>query len=159
MARSWQDLDRITMVCNGSYQGYHVKNSFKPFSGIDRVPSWKACLCVEAGNTMVSRNNVYGITSKRKTGKMSKAASWNMDLGKNNMASNTGSYQKNWFATMEPLSRTWLILASLPISWLAFARSCKAMVSLPSSCQNLGKARKELAMDLGKDTLAFEHWV
>ena len=27
MARSWQDLDKITMVCHDSYQGYHVKDS------------------------------------------------------------------------------------------------------------------------------------
>ena len=45
---------------------------------------------------------------------------------------------------MEALSRT----------WLAFARSCMAMVSLPRSWQDLGKANKELAMDLGKDTMA-----
>ena len=38
MARSWQDLDKIIMVCHGSYQGCHVKNSIKPFSVIDRVP-------------------------------------------------------------------------------------------------------------------------
>ena len=44
MARSWQDLDKITVVCHDSYQGYHVKNSIKPFSVIDRVPNWKACL-------------------------------------------------------------------------------------------------------------------
>ena len=44
-SRSWQDLDKITMICHGSYQGYHVKNSIKPFSVIDRIPtSWKACL-------------------------------------------------------------------------------------------------------------------
>ena len=61
---------------------------------------------------------------------------------------------KNGFATMEPLSRTWLILAFLPRSWLAFARSCMAMVSLPRSWQDLGKASKELAMDLDKDTMA-----
>ena len=42
----------------------------------------------------------------------------------------------------------------LPRSWLAFARSCMAMVSLPRSWQDLGKARKELAMDLGKGTMA-----
>ena len=52
---------------------------------------------------------------------------------------------------MEPLARTWLIMASLPRSWLAFARSCMAMASLPRSWQELGKATKELAMDLGKD--------
>ena len=55
---------------------------------------------------------------------------------------------------MEPLSRTWLVLASLPRSWLAFARSCMAMVSLPRSWQDLGKASKELAMDLGNETMA-----
>ena len=37
-----QDHGMITMVCLDSYQGYHVKNSIKPFSVIDRVPtSWK----------------------------------------------------------------------------------------------------------------------
>ena len=61
---------------------------------------------------------------------------------------------KNGFATMEPLSRTWLISVSLPRSWLAFARSCMAMVSLPRSCHDLGKASKELVMDLGKGTMA-----
>ena len=40
---------------------------------------------------------------------------------------------------MEPLSRIWLILASVPRSWLAFGRSCMAMVSLPRSCHDLGK--------------------
>ena len=39
-------------------------------------------------------------------------------------------------------------------SWLAFAQSCMAMVSLPKSWQDLGKASKELAMDLGKGTMA-----
>ena len=38
-------------------------------------------------------------------------------------------YQKTEFATMEPLSRRWLILASLPRSWLAFARYCMAILS------------------------------
>ena len=52
MARSWQDLDKVTMVCHDSYQGYDVKNSNKLFSVIDHVPSWKSCLCVKAGNTM-----------------------------------------------------------------------------------------------------------
>ena len=42
----------------------------------------------------------------------------------------------------------------LPRSWLAFARSCMAMVPLPRSWQDLGKASKELAMDLGKGTMA-----
>ena len=32
----------------------------------------------------------------------------------------------------------------LPRSWLAFARSCMAMVSLPRSWQDLGKASKVL---------------
>ena len=54
---------------------------------------------------------------------------------------------------MEPLARTWLTMASLPRSWLAFARSCMAMASLPRSWQDLGKATKELAMDLGKDAM------
>ena len=45
---------------------------------------------------------------------------------------------------MEPLSRT----------WLAFARFYMAMVSFPRSWQDLSKASKELAMDLGKDTMA-----
>ena len=31
MARSWQDLDKITMVCYDSYQGYHVESLIKPF--------------------------------------------------------------------------------------------------------------------------------
>ena len=53
---------------------------------------------------------------------------------------------------MEPLSRTWLILAPFPRSWLAFARSCMAMVSLPRSWQVFGKTSKELAMNLGKAT-------
>ena len=55
---------------------------------------------------------------------------------------------------MEPLSRTWYILASLRRSWLAFARSCMVMVCLPRSWQDLGKAIKELGMDLGKDIMA-----
>ena len=42
----------------------------------------------------------------------------------------------------------------LPRSWLVFARSCMAMVPLPRSWQDLGKASKELAMDLGKGTMA-----
>ena len=46
MTRSWQDLDKITMVCHGPYQGYHVRKSIEPFSVIDRVPSWKAFLGV-----------------------------------------------------------------------------------------------------------------
>ena len=54
---------------------------------------------------------------------------------------------------MEPLARTWVIMASLPRSWLAFARSYMAMASLPRSWQDLGKATKELAMDLGKDAM------
>ena len=29
MSRSWQDLEKITMLCHGSYQGYYVKNSKK----------------------------------------------------------------------------------------------------------------------------------
>ena len=37
MARSWQDLGKITMVCHGPCQGYHVKNSIEPFSVIVRV--------------------------------------------------------------------------------------------------------------------------
>ena len=37
MARSWQDLRKITMVCHGPCQGYHVKNSIEPFSVIVRV--------------------------------------------------------------------------------------------------------------------------
>ena len=53
------------------------------------------------------------------------------------------SYQKIGFAIMEPLAR----------SWLAFARSYMAIVSLPRSWQDLGKASKELVMDLGKDTM------
>ena len=88
------------------------------------------------------------------TGMKSKAASGNTDLDKDTMASYTGSYQENGFATMEPLSRLWLILACLPRSSLAFARSCMAIVSLPKSWQDLGKASKELAMDLGKVTMA-----
>ena len=48
---------------------------------------------------------------------------------------------------MEALSRTWLILASLPRSWLAFARSWYP-------CQDFGNASKELAMDFGKDSMA-----
>ena len=40
MARSCE----ITMICHGSYQSYHVKNSIEPFADIDRLPSWKACL-------------------------------------------------------------------------------------------------------------------
>ena len=64
------------------------------------------------------------------------------------------SYQKTELATMELLSRTWLILASSPRSWLAFARSCMAMVSLPRSWQDLGNASKDFVMDLGKDTIA-----
>ena len=39
-----QDHGKVTVVCHGSCQGYHVKNSIEPFSVIDRVPSWKACL-------------------------------------------------------------------------------------------------------------------
>ena len=49
---------------------------------------------------------------------------------------------------MEPLSRTWLILASLPRSWLAFAQSCMAMVSLPRSWQDYGKILARLARNL-----------
>ena len=37
MARSWQDLGKITMVCHGPCQGYHVKSSIEPFSVIVRV--------------------------------------------------------------------------------------------------------------------------
>ena len=44
LSRSWQDLDKIIMVCHCSYQGYHVKYSIEPLSVINRVPSWKACL-------------------------------------------------------------------------------------------------------------------
>ena len=50
LPRSWQDLDKITMGCHGSYQEYHVKDSIEPFSviasvlvGIHRFFSWKAC--------------------------------------------------------------------------------------------------------------------
>ena len=56
--------------------------------------------------------------------------------------------------TLEPLSRTWLILASLPRSWLALAPSCMVMVTLPRSWQDLGKSSRQLAMDLGKDSMA-----
>ena len=37
MARSWQDLGKITMVCHGPCQGCHVKNWIEPFSVIARV--------------------------------------------------------------------------------------------------------------------------
>ena len=50
---------------------------------------------------------------------------------------------KNGIATMEPLSKSWLILASFPRSWLAFAR-----------WKDLGKVSKELSTDLAKDTIA-----
>ena len=56
---------------------------------------------------------------------------------------------------MEHFSRTWLILASLPRSWLPFARSCMALAaSLPRSWQDLGKASNEIGIDLGNDTMA-----
>ena len=59
LPRSWQDLNKVTMVCHGSYQEYQVKNSIKPFSVIDRVPTnWKACLQKENGivsETMLSK--------------------------------------------------------------------------------------------------------
>ena len=67
---------------------------------------------------------------------------------KDTMVSNTGSYQKNGFATMEPLARIWLIMASLPKSWLAFARSCMAMAFLPRSWQDHGKILARLARNL-----------
>ena len=37
MARSWQDLGKITIVCHGPCQGYHVKILIEPFSVIVRV--------------------------------------------------------------------------------------------------------------------------
>ena len=55
---------------------------------------------------------------------------------------------------MEPLSRTGQILESLPRSWLTMVSLCMVMVSLPRSWQDHGKASKELAMDLDKDTMA-----
>ena len=36
-ARSWQDLDKITMAFDGSYQGYHIKSSIKPILVISHV--------------------------------------------------------------------------------------------------------------------------
>ena len=65
---------------------------------------------------MASGNNVYGLTSKCKTVITFGAARGNIDLAKGTMAPNTGSTQKNRFVTMEPLLRTWLVLASLPRS-------------------------------------------
>ena len=49
LSRSWQimmhgTLVKITIVCHGSNQRYHFKSSIEPFSVIDRVPKWKACL-------------------------------------------------------------------------------------------------------------------
>ena len=49
---------------------------------------------------------------------------------------------------MEPLARTWLIMASLPRSWLAFARSCMAMASLPRTWQDHGKILARLPRNL-----------
>ena len=49
---------------------------------------------------------------------------------------------------MELLARTWLIMASLPRSWLAFARSCMAMASLPRSWQGHGKILARLSTNL-----------
>ena len=44
MARSWQDLGKITMVCHGLCQGYHVKNSIEPFSVIAIFSHHAECL-------------------------------------------------------------------------------------------------------------------
>ena len=73
-----------------------------------------------------------------------------MDLARIPWFRTLGITKKIGFATLEPLARTWLIMASLPRSWLAFARSFMAMKSLPRSWQDPGKATKELGMDLGK---------
>ena len=58
---------------------------------------------------------------------------------------------------MEPLARTWLIMASLPRSRLVFPRSCMPhgihAKIMARSWQDLGKATKELAMDLCKDAM------
>ena len=37
LPKSWQDLGKITMVCHGRCQGYHVKDTIEPFSVIARV--------------------------------------------------------------------------------------------------------------------------
>ena len=69
MTRSSQDLDKITMVCHGPYQGHHVRNrrSIEPFSVIvptvslvGRRPVYE---CVETGNVIMTVNNVQGIIS------------------------------------------------------------------------------------------------
>ena len=73
------------------------------------------------------------------------------------MASNTGIYQKNGFTNMKPSSRTWLNLASLRRSWLAFARSCIHQDHgkiIEKSWQDIGKAGEELAMGLVKNAMA-----
>ena len=67
-SRSWQDLDKITMVCHGSYQGYHVKNSIEPFSvigrvlvGIHRFFSWKACRHVYESRGGMKIRAIYAV--------------------------------------------------------------------------------------------------
>ena len=37
LPRSWQDFGKISVVCHGPCQGYHVKNSIEPLSVFDRV--------------------------------------------------------------------------------------------------------------------------
>ena len=135
IARPWQNLDKITMVSHGSYRGYHTKNSIEPFSVIDRVPNWKVYRhvfeCVETRNTMVTGNIVQGITSRCKTEITeitSKAASGNTDVDKDAFE-HWELPKKGFFGTM---------------------------VSLPRSWQDLGKASKKIAMDLGKDTMALD---
>ena len=68
----------------------------------------------------------------------------NLDTS-HNLKKKSSEFSKSFAnGTMEPLPR----------SWLAFARSCMVMVSLPRSWQDLGKASKEQAMELGKGIMA-----
>ena len=46
-----------------------------------------------------------------------------MDLARIPWFQTLGITKRNGFATLEPLARRWLIMASLPRQWLAFARS------------------------------------
>ena len=74
-----------------------------------------------------------------------------MDLGKDNTASNTGSYQK---MDLLPWSIVKIIVTLGQRSRLDFAPFCMAMVTLPRSWQERSKASEELAMDLGKGIMA-----
>ena len=136
-------MDKITMVCHGSDQGYHVKDTIEPFSVIVRVRPFLEGPSMNAWKP--------GKPWLYKTGITSKAASGNIDLGKDNMVLNIGSYQKKRICYHGSIVKNMVnlgILAKIMVSWLAFARSSMAIVSLPRSWQDHGMILARLARNL-----------